>query len=348
MRVARVISYLKIGGVEKRLFYVLSYLKNTEQIEPYVVCIHSKGALCRLFEEEGIPVYLVRFNSRFDPKAIFKLVKLFKRLKIDIVHTHMYRPGVSGSLAAFIYGAKVIYNIHNLNHWDNKRQLITDRLFNFTRDSVVGVSRTVVYDYCIKTNFSPEKIEVVYNGIDPNEFLCGLKRSNTFVFSVISRLVPHKRVDKAIGFFRRLCKYFKNIELLVVGGGPERKRLEQVASNVGQVKFYGEVLNVKDILSSSSFLLLFSEKEGFSNAVLEAMASCCVPVVSDVGGNREAIHHKKCGLINDENKAVNLLVYPSVLKKIAINARKRVVNNFTLKHMSETTMKLYKEFTCDG
>jgi len=331
-----------VGGVEKRLLYILKKLKESGRYEPHVVCIHSKGPLAPFFEEAGIPVHLIKFNSRFDPRAIFRMVRLLRELGADVVHTHMYRPGVSGAVAARIYGAKLVGNVHNMEHWDNRRQLFVDRLFNPLRDVVVGVSQAVVRDFCRRTSFPHERTKVVYNGVDVSEFECGPKKGNGFLCLCVSRLVPQKRLDRVVELFSRLREKMANLSLFIIGGGPLLDELKEMTEGIADVRFLGERLDVNRYYSAADVLFLLSEKEGFANVILEAMASCVVPVVTDVGGNKEVVEHGKCGFLVEKGVCLSrVFLIPAYLKKLSINARSKVERDFTLENMFRMTDKIY-------
>lgn len=274
------------------------------------------------------------------------MVRFIKKLNIKIIHTHMYRPGISATAAAKIAGIKVVGNIHNIDHWDNKRQRLTDRVFNAFRDHIIAVSRFVAEDYIKKTSFIPHKVSVIYNGIEPQEFRKEFNK-NTFIFTTICRLVPQKAVENVLNVFSTIQNFYKNTKLKIVGDGPERKKLENLASNISEVEFLGTRMDIPDILAKSDMLLLLSEKEGFSNVILEAMASFCPVFVRNVGGNKEAVENKKTGAISGEIEEIkklclNLLSSPKIRRIWGINSRKRVETNFTLKLMTEKTLKLYE------
>ncbi|RLD96760.1 MAG: hypothetical protein DRI91_06585, partial [Aquificota bacterium] len=168
-RVARIVSYLPVGGVEKRLLAVLKRLKDEFDVE--VICIHSRGKLAPLFEEAGIPVTVVPFKGRLHPVSLYRLATYLRKRGTDIVHTHMYRPNISGTLAARLAKVPVVIsNVHNVDHWDTPRQVFMDRIFRPLRDGVIAVSQGVKEDVVGMTGVAPERVAVVYNGVDLEEF----------------------------------------------------------------------------------------------------------------------------------------------------------------------------------
>lgn len=359
-RVARIVSYLPVGGVEKRLLAVLKRLKDEFDVE--VICIHSRGKLAPLFEEAGIPVTVIPFKGRLHPVSLYKLASYLRKNRVDIVHTHMYRPNISGTLAARLAKVPVVIsNVHNVDHWDTPRQVFMDRLFHTLRDRIIAVSHAVRNDILKKSKAPPEKTVVIYNGINMEDFspkeedIFWLRRSlklprEAFVVSLIARLVPaksHKNLFKAVSHIEKISK---NILALIVGGGGYRSELEKVAKELGleRVWFLGERSDVPLLLKITNLSVLPSSKEGFSNVILESMAAGTPVVASEVGGAREAIEPFHTGVLVkygdvESLQAVILGLLGSPRNRISIKtkARKMVEKRFSIEEMAAQTKRLY-------
>jgi len=136
---------------------------------------------------------------------------------------------------------------------------------------------------------------------------------------------------------------------IVLGEGPERANLEQMASKLeieGQVDFIGVKKNPFAFLSKTDIFVHSSHYEGFPNVVLEAMA-CGTPVICTdcPGGVREVISHRKTGMLTppkDYNKLaetiLELINDPELRETLSKNATVNIVKNFSVK----TIMKKYK------
>lgn len=102
-----------------------------------------------------------------------------------------------------------------------------------------------------------------------------VKESNdTIRFATLATLYPVKRIDLMIDIFDSLLKKHSNIELNIYGNGPDKEKLQQKTIQMGIdafVHFHGHVQNTHEELRKNDLLLLTSEREGFPNAVLEAM-----------------------------------------------------------------------------
>lgn len=104
---------------------------------------------------------------------------------------------------------------------------------------------------------------------------------NPIRFATVATLYPVKRIGLMIDIVGSLLKRYQNIELNVYGDGPDRKKLEQQVLDLGienHVFFHGQVLNIIECLRDNDVMLLTSEREGFPNAILDAMEAS-VPTI---------------------------------------------------------------------
>lgn len=135
-----------------------------------------------------------------------------------------------------------------------------------------------------------QRISVIHNGVDTEEFAPTTKPVSAGKLSIISvgRLIERK------GYFYLLeaLAGLPGVELVLVGDGPLRKKLENMANARGvQTRFLGAVPHSEVVacLRAADVFVLPSLHEGMSNAVLEAMA-CGLPVIrTDTGGSREMV-----------------------------------------------------------
>ena len=150
----------------------------------------------------------------------------------------------------------------------------------------------------------PDGIVVVHNSVDAKAMerpTGSHKQENNKQIISIGRMVRHKRIDGIITTLKELCKKFPGTSLALIGDGPERKPLEQLAENLGvtqSVRFYGSIEHerTRELLSESDVFVLNSIYEGLPHTVIEAMA-CSVPVVATgIRGTDELIEDGKTGL----------------------------------------------------
>jgi len=165
-------------------------------------------------------------------------------------------------------------------------------------------SHAVGQDTLIRDLGSPSKLRVIYNGIDPSPFegakvnretvrkSLGVLTHERVVIS-IANLIPYKGISDLIEAAAAVTERMPAVKFLLVGEDRGiQKQLEAKAHRLGisqQVIFLGQRLDIPDLLAAGDLLVLSSHEEGFSNVILEAMASGLSVVATDVGGNREAV-----------------------------------------------------------
>ncbi|MBN1593628.1 MAG: glycosyltransferase, partial [Candidatus Coatesbacteria bacterium] len=309
-RVVRIVSDLPYGGVERRLLTILPRLKDLGW-EVSVMCIREAGQMAELFEQAGIRVDVIPFRSRWSPLSLKQLARWLKDNRIDIVHTHMYRCNTSGTVAARLARVKgVISNVHNVNEWDNLHQLFVDRMLARYKDRIIAVSEGVRQNYLEKTRIPTEKVITIHNGVDLKPFQdvpcnrelaaeLGIEDGDR-VISVFARLVEQKRHIDFLEMAAIVLKTIPNARFMIFGKGKLRDELENTAAELGiagRVVFAGHRSDIPDLLALTDVVVMCSDKEGFSNALLESMAAGVPTVATDVGGNAEAIVDGDSGFI---------------------------------------------------
>ena len=362
INVVRVISDLPVGGVENRLLEMLPLLRPEFNVR--VCCIREKDELAPEFEKAGIPVDLCYFRSRLHPLSLYKMASYLKKIKAHIVHTHMYRPNVSGVLAARLAGIPVVISqIHNVDHWDNTRQIRQDKMLVRFRDRIITVSEAVKQNYIANTHAAPDKCPVIYNGINMSRFTPREKDSDLVaefdlegkkVVGIVARLVPQKDHETFLKCAVEIKRKVSNIKFLIVGeeegASGLRQKLEDRAVELGlgeEAVFTGKRRDIATILSLVDALVQSSLREGFSNVIVEAMAMGVPVVATDVGGNAEAIEDGKTGFVVPSrqpdvlaDRVVKILNDKELAENMASQARSRA-KLFSLHAMVEKTKALY-------
>lgn len=191
-----------------------------------------------------------------------------------------------------------------------------------------------------------QKIGVIYNGVDINEYkpLKNKKKNDPLKIISTSRLAKikgHNYVLEAIGG--------QPYEIIFVGDGKQKKELMDLAKKVNaKAKFVGKK-NKKEVvryLQSSDIFVLNSEKEGMSNSLLEAMASGLAIITTDTGGSRELI--KGNGFIVEREipknilNALNRYQDSRLLKEHSLKSRK-IAENLSWSKVAQKYKELYQK-----
>jgi glycosyltransferase involved in cell wall biosynthesis len=284
-RVLHVITGLAPGGAERQLELLIGHLPVTCEVAVF----SNAGSVAEAIERRGIPVHDLRMRGNRDARVLPRLIRLIRRGQFDVVHTHLYRACVFGRIAARLAGVRrVVATEHSLGSSliEGRRKtaavrglyLATERLGAVT----IAVSATVA-DRLGAWGVRPERTATIPNGIDTAAFAFDPDRRRAarqrlgiadtqFVVGAVGRLVPTKRFDVLIEALAGL----PGARLLLVGGGPERPDLEELAVSHGvreRVIFAGERPDIPELLAAMDVFAAPSAEEAFGLAPIEALAS---------------------------------------------------------------------------
>jgi len=188
------------------------------------------------------------------------------------------------------------------------------------------------------------KSRVIPTGIDPAKYSDPERVNPPVTITYVGRLESVKGVDDFLAAAAPLTEEYPNVKVQVAGNYEEGNPL--VRQYEKQVHFLGLRDDVPQILAATDIFALASYSEGLSNAVMEAMASGCAPVVSDVGGNRYLIQNGISGFLfpAGDREALRshlkrLLDDPAKRRAIGKAARERIDAEFSWEKIG----KLYSE-----
>lgn len=360
--VARLITWLPPGGIEKRLAALLPEL-NRPPFRVSVVCLRERGALADSLEQAGVPVKLIPLRSRLDPFGLRALARWMREQRVDLVHSHMYRSNVPATIAARRAGVpRVLCQVHNVDTWETRRQRWMDRWLLRWRTTMLAVSEEVKRDIVDTLQCPPERVRVLYNGIDVREYgsvpprpemrrELGVPAMHRLVV-VLARLVEQKGHSRLFRALENVRSELPPTHVLLLGDGKLREALGREVRERGlekMVSFAGHRDDVPAILALADVSVLPSDREGFSNAVVESMAAGVPVVATDVGGNREAIVHGESGFLvardnpDDLGQTLRTILADDALRHRMSEVARRHARRFSLDTMLEETRRLYLE-----
>ena len=239
-----------------------------------------------------------------------------------------------------------------------------DRFLCRWRSAIVGVSKRVRRDIIENLRVPPEMARVIYNGVEIDRFADTSLREparrelgiapDTVVVCYHGRLVNQKNPETLVELATHLRDTgHANAMVLVAGDGPRREELEAEATRRnlgGAIRFLGRRDDIPSILQASDIAVLPSSKEGFSNALVEAMAAGLPPVATDVGGNAEAVEDGRSGYIIQpgdvealKTRVAEIVDNPDLRAAMSQSTADRA-RKFSLNEMIREVEKLYLEF----
>jgi glycosyltransferase involved in cell wall biosynthesis len=236
-----------------------------------------------------------------------------------------------------------------------------DRFSALFADKIIAVSKELE-EYLVNVVRLPAmKTTTFINGIDIDKYSFRAKPSylmkefgiaqKTKVIGTVGRLAEVKDQTTMIEAFSKVNQIFSESVLMLVGDGPMKSVLQQLASTKGlydKVLFVGNRTDVPDLLNLLDVFLLTSLSEGTSISLLEAMSSGIAPIVTNVGGNPSLVDHSINGfIVSPKNidelseKMIYLLQNEEKRKEFGENASLKVRNKFSLAKMVKEYESLY-------
>ena len=211
----------------------------------------------------------------------------------------------------------------------------------------------------------PEKIKVIYNGVNLNRFRISAKMKWQNILSEFSIsdnssiivTIAHCSWVKGLNYFldaaKIVIKQRPDSIFIIIGDGPERHTLVRQAANLGlsdKCIFTGIRTDTEVFLAAADiFVLLSVWEEAFSFSLLEAMASGCPVVATDIGAIPESVKNGVTGILVPPRDAeaagkaiLNLLNDEPLRLKMGIAARERIEKNFPLENWVNQTIDLYE------
>jgi glycosyltransferase involved in cell wall biosynthesis len=357
------------GGTEKHLLELLARLEDSE-VRSLILCTETDPYTDRLTDR--YPRVGVRCETAL--KSVRDWIRIFREIRPEIVvfvyGTLTQLPWYAAA-AGRIAGIRKLYAIQHLipppvpPKVEGKsirdvarrlvgrrtRQLLGSRVPPFFCKKTICVSDAVRDSLVRNYRFPARKMITIHNGVSVSEFVpphgngIGLRTklgidAEEFVLVCVARLGEEKGIDILLQAMSGLLRRNLSCKCIIVGDGHLRENLlEQIrALELGQHVFMvGFQKDVQPYLLASDAFILTSHKEGLPFAVLEAMA-CGLPcIVTNVGGNAEAVAHNLTGLVvnpGSVDKVVEavsyLLAHPQERSRMSSLARIRACEKFDI------------------
>jgi glycosyltransferase involved in cell wall biosynthesis len=368
IKVAQVIYDLRLAGAE-RIVVELSVRPDRERYDPLVITLRGEGPLKEELRSSGVPVYLLGKRGKCDFTMFWKLVRLLRRQKPDVVHTHLFGPDIWGRTAAAIAGIPcIVSTLHAVDSWLNPFQLFLERSTALFTRRLIAVSEPVRRFYVERVGIAAEKVVLVRNGIDISRFPARVdpaeKRralglpEKTMVVGTAGRLEAQKDLFTWLRAARLLLAGRGDLEFIIAGEGSQRARIEDYSKNLGiadRVHFLGARRDVDEIYAICDVIMFSSLFEGLSLTMLEAMASEKAVVATCLAENREVIEDGRNGLlvqVGDDNglaSAVSgLLEHEDERVRLGRAARQTVETRFCIEGLINGVLEVYEKGLARG
>ena len=355
--ILHIIDYMGRGGAEVMLVKVLKELKEYNNI---VVTLNPEDHFGDEFTCDEYHCLQMGSFANF-PNAVIKLRRFIRKHKIDLVHSHLFSATLVARMAT-PSRVPLITTIHtNVSTREYKKwylRMLEKISYKMHQSTVIGVSTGVLDQYFKYFNHKPYKKYLLYTFVDlkdPERPLqvpeAGVNK-DFFTLAAIGALRFPKNQQYLIRAFEKLKN--EKFELHIYGIGVMQKELEQLIKETGaRVILKGEVKNASRLLPQYDLYVMPSEFEGFSLSVLEAMAMEIPMLLSDIPSFREQCAGTALFFdledINDFIAKLKQLAADKDLRnRLAMAAKQRVLNSFTLEHHMQGLRKIYSDTLNDN
>lgn len=379
LRIALSIGQLGRGGAEGQLALLTEELVERGHAV-HVAALYNGGPLEKRFRDAGAELFFCHFpifRSRPDasptfldfvklPRSAFRFVLAFVRYvrwlrssRPHVVMSFLFHAYVISAFAARTARVAVIVaGRRSLGTFKQDRGVLQllERLANQLTDAVVANSEAVGLDVMGKEKLPPAKLHIIHNGLPTSAFeghqdgqLSEHRNPRVICVANLRSYKGHRYLLQAIA---RLGDTGQHTSLVLIGDGPlEGELRDTVRRQKLDVTFVGSTSNVHSFLQSADIFVLPSLEEGFSNALLEAMAVGLPIVATDVGGNAEAL--KETGLLVPARDSIalaeaiaSLIEDPSKGARLGQSARERALSEFHAGAMVSHYIDLFHVLLC--
>ncbi len=331
--------------------------------------LFNSGELESRLRDARVQVSVLREATQSPASLALSLYKHLRKTQPDIVHVHGYKEHVLGGWVARTAGVlTVVRTVHGAHEPFRGFAGLKMRLYqNLER---VALARCTDWTICVSQSLAIHynhrgdqgKVSIIPNAVlplsrIPAKAVRNLRDSlgvepSQYLIGVVGRLVPIKCVDRFLEVACRLDSNLLNVRFLIVGDGPERKRLQDLSTSLGlsnRVIFLGHVSDVQPYISALDCLLLTSDDEGMPSVALEAMA-LSVPVIAfRVGGIPELVVDGETGrlvppadVVSMASSIRELLLDLELRTRYGQSGCERVRQKFSAPVIARQTASLYR------
>ncbi|MGC8804344.1 MAG: glycosyltransferase family 4 protein, partial [Candidatus Ratteibacteria bacterium] len=356
MKIAHVITRMIIGGAQENTLATVSGLKKRGH---HVILISGpatgpEGNMHKDIENAGIyhifiPELIRNISIWHDVITFFKLGKIFRRHKFDIVHTHSAKAGFLGRIAAKLFSkkSKVVHTLHGSSFHPYQHALVRyfyilcEKIASKFTDYFISVSSVIMENHIKRGIVKRDICSVIRSGFQIEEYKrasqfrekirkqLGLNNNDVLV-GMIGRLFPLKGQEYLLRVFAKISDEYPFVHLILIGDGILRKDFENFVRqrNLTERVHFTGLVEPKDIPFFASAIDIgvhTSLREGLPRAVVQILAAGSPVVAFDIDGAKEVIKNGLNGFLVPacdetvlEKKLRFLIEQPEKRKKMGI------------------------------
>jgi sugar transferase (PEP-CTERM/EpsH1 system associated) len=369
--VAHVIYRFDVGGLENGLVNLLNRMP-AGRFRHAIVSLTDHSDFRQRLKRDDVPVFSLHKPPGNSPVTLFKLWRLFRQLRPDIVHTRNVA-ALDALIPAALAGVPVrIHGEHGRDIDDldgtNARRQLLRRLYKPFVHRYIAVSRDLARYLQDKIEVRSSRVAQIYNGVESTLFhpakegreavpYPNFSGPGHFVIGTVGRMQEVKDQVTLARAFVRLMQTMpgaaQRLRLVMVGEGPLRERVRAVLADARADRYAwlpGKRDDVARIMRSFDLFVLPSLAEGISNTILEAMATGLPVLATAVGGNLELVQAGETGTLvpreDPESMALAVRAYAEsaeLCRRHGAEARRTIETKFGMDAMVNAYMDIYDD-----
>lgn len=312
----------------------------------------------------GVPVHVIRGFNQYDPRLVWRVADLIRRLGIDIVHAHEVKSDVIAYLASRLCRVPIVTTLHGWIGNSLKQRLLTalDRRVVRTFDRVIAVSSPIEHA-CLAAGVRRERLCLLHNAIVVERYRRAGRRGALSelvgqpltgpVLASIGRLSPEKGHADLIEAVGIVVNRGYKLSAVLVGDGPLRSELVEMVRSRGlhgTVHLPGYASDSAGLLEEVDLAVLPSHTEGLPNAALEALAMEVPVLATRVGGTPEVVSDGETGRLVPPRSPdalaeaiIDFLSDPEPWRLMAKRGRRHIEERFDFRVRTRKLEAIYHE-----
>jgi glycosyltransferase involved in cell wall biosynthesis len=364
LSVVHVVISMDVGGMERN---VLNQVREGRRLgeEVSIVCLERRGTLAAAAEAMGARVVCLNKPPGVPPGMILRMRAALRDVRAAVVHSHQLSTMFySGLAASLLPGVCLVHTAHGRDAYARpKRACWLGRLGGVRVERCFCLTEDIACEVVARGVIPRHKVRLIANGIETARYRGrrsdpGLRAAMKVpqgapVIGTVGRLVPVKNQQLLIRAFARVRAAVPDAHLLLVGDGPLREDLIQLAVGLGltdSVHFAGYRSDVIDYLGLMDVFALTSHSEGTPQSLLEASVAGVPVIASRVGGVPDAVEDGRSGLVFESGNEqalvlglLSLLTDRALAAALAEAGRKRVIAHYDVSRMAREYHEQYLE-----
>ncbi len=337
----------------------------------FIFLYQKKPMLVDIFHKLGIKTIYFNYNSKYDLiKVAYRIYKLLRRIKPQIVHAHLFEASLASLVPAYVCGvpARIYTRHHSSIHHDNFPNAVKyDRLVNRLAHKIVAISDNVKSILINKENVPANKVVLIHHGFNFTEIIGNYDKSdvvlnkyhleNTFpIIGVISRFTHFKGIQDIIPAFKILLSEYPDAVLVLANavGDYKNEIMEMLKilpeSNTRIIEFETNVFDLYRCFDVFVHVPIDATVEAFGQIYIEAMALKVPVVCTPSGVGYEYIENGKNAVVVPfgdsvaiENGILKILKDKDFANRITEEGYKNVFELFEIKGMIKKLDELYMQ-----